>query len=71
MGGLFGSKAQKPTVVPLPTSDDTEQNRIRSQEVGAIQQRSGRSSTLLSARNTSSTSSGGTTAYGNTRLGQS
>lgn len=70
MGALFGHKPKSPTIIPTPTADDAEQRRIMSSQISAIQQRSGRSSTLLS-RNQGGVSSGGTTAYGNTKLGQS
>lgn len=70
MSALFGSKPKEPTVIPTPTADDSEQRRIQAAQVSAMQQRSGRSSTLLS-RNTASSSSGGTSAYSNTKLGQS
>ncbi|MGQ4813040.1 hypothetical protein ACCZ74_12165 [Agrobacterium vitis] len=70
MGGLFG-KTEKPTVIPTATVDDKESQRIKSQQIADIQARSGRSSTLLSRQNASSGTSGGTQAYGNTKLGQS
>lgn len=70
MSALFGSKPKAPTIIPTPTADDAESRRIMSSQINAMQQRSGRSSTLLS-RNQGAASSGGTTAYGNTKLGQS
>ncbi|PZU22211.1 MAG: hypothetical protein DI589_12060 [Shinella sp.] len=70
MSALFGSKPKAPTIIPTPTVDDAESRRIQAASISEMQRRSGRSSTLLS-RNQGAASSGGTTAYGNTKLGQS
>lgn len=69
MSALFGSKPKAPTVIPTPTLDDSESRRIQAQNISQMQRRSGRSSTLLSRNNVAS--SGGTTSYSNTKLGQS
>lgn len=70
MSALFGPKPKAPVVTPMPTVDSAEQRRIQAQAVAGMQQRSGRSSTLLS-RNNATASSGGTTPYANTKMGQS
>jgi hypothetical protein len=74
MGGLFKTKAPDPTPVQrMPDTEDPTVIEARRKAAVASQQRSGRTSTVLSspATRTAATPNAGTTSYGNSLLGQS
>lgn len=71
MSGLFGKKPEvkAPEPVRMPVPDDEESKAAGRRQQEAIRRRSGRTSTILS-RNGARTSEAGTSAYGNSLLGQ-
>lgn len=73
MGGLFGSSKPKPTPVqPMPDTEDPAVKEAQKRAAAAVQQRSGRTSTVLTTPTTrAATPNAGTTAYSNSLLGQS
>jgi hypothetical protein len=73
MGNLFGGSTPKPTPVqPMPDTEDPAVKEAQKRAAAAVQQRSGRTSTVLTTPATRSAApSAGTTAYGNSLLGQS
>lgn len=73
MGGLFGSKTPAPTPVqPMPDTEDPAVKEAQKRAAAAVQQRSGRTSTVLTTPTTrASTPNAGTMAYSNSLLGQS
>lgn len=73
MGALFGGKQQTPA--PAQVMPDTQDPAIKDAQkraAMAAQQRSGRTSTVLTTPQTRAPAGGtpGTTAYGNSLLGQ-
>lgn len=64
MANLFGSKPKAPEPVRMPVDNDAETKAAEERQRRAIATRGGRSSTILSRP------SGGTSAYGNSLLGQ-
>ncbi|NLS19894.1 hypothetical protein HGP16_25480 [Rhizobium sp. P40RR-XXII] len=75
MGGLFGSKTPAPTPVQaMPDTEDPAVKEAQKRAAMAATQRSGRTSTVLTTpatRAPTGTTGAGTTAYGNSLLGQS
>ncbi|WP_420961067.1 hypothetical protein [Brucella sp. IR073] len=69
MGSLF-KKPPKPEPVRMPDEEDPQTQEAEAQRRRQIAARSGRTSTMLSRQNGSRSASPGTTAYGNSFLGQ-
>lgn len=71
MGGLFSSKAPKPSpVAAMPDEEDPAVKQRRRMAAAESQSRTGRTSTIMSTRNGRPGTQGGTTAYSNSLLGQ-
>jgi hypothetical protein len=71
MGGLFKKpevKKPEPVRMPVPEDDESKAAGLRQQE--AIRRRSGRTSTIMSQRAGNRAGEAGTSAYGNSLLGQ-
>lgn len=66
MGSLFGGKQKVQPAVRMPDSEDADSRAAALRKQQAIQARGGRQSTLLTRRS----GGAGTTAYGNSLLGQ-
>lgn len=73
MGQLFGGATPKPTPVqPMPDTEDPAIKDAQKRAAALAQQRSGRTSTVLTTPTTRAPVAGnaGTTAYSNSLLGQ-
>lgn len=72
MGGLFGSTPKREPVQRMPDTEDPAVKEAQRRAAGVAQQRSGRSSTVMTTRAQRAAptgTDGGTTAYKNSFLG--
>ena len=69
MGGLFGKKPEPTPAARMPDAEDPAVLEAKKRAANAAQARSGRASTVLSARNAAPAATDGTGAYKNSLLG--